>query len=278
MIQISQSDFQLALPVGVSAHDEVYESVAPAIATAINNYSTMLLGDAGMRLIESADGSTPVERYFKQLVSIDAFLSLFRQLDLVLTPTGFGIVSNDTLSPASKQRVDALEGQLRTALCRARAMTVDLLRSPEWGVTACAKNFIRYVYTEHYFFFSPLNAGSRSYLDWQAMQTAIADSDEQMRMRFGDEQIDDFIDAYRCADSNRLKCYAEAMQLVCDITDRWATAGRAAASSPLYRRLERTIEADPDIFAPYHSSEACTTAHTPAFANKKDSSAFLFNG
>ena len=161
MTQISQSDFQLVLPVGVSAHDEVYESVAPAIDTAINNYSTMLLGDAGMRLIESADGSTPVEQYFKQLVSINAFLSVFRQLDLVLTPTGFGIVSNETLSPASKQRVDALEGQLRTALCR---------------------------------------------------------------------------------------------------------------------RLERTIEADPDIFAPYHSSEACTTAYTPAFANKKDSSAFLFNG
>lgn len=278
MLTISRQDFEQSLPVGISAHDEVYESVAPAISTALNNYYTMLLGDSGAQLVESPDESTPLKQYFRQLVCIDAFLSVFRQLDLVLTPTGFGIVSNDTVSPASKQRVDALEGQLRTALCRARAMTVDILRSPEWGSGTEAANFIRFIYTEHYYFFSPANTGSRSYLDWQAIQTAIADTDEQLRLRFSDEQLDDILDAYRCADRNRLKAYAAFMQLSCDLTDLWATRAKAALQSPTYRRLQREVEQSPDIFALYAASDAYKAAHQEPFHNTKESSAFIFNG
>ena len=278
MLNISRQDFEQSLPVGTSAHDEVYESVAPAISTTLNNYYTMLLGDSGAQRIESPDESTPLKQYFKQLVCIDAFLSVFRQLDLVLTPTGFGIVSNDTISPASKQRVDALEGQLRTALCRARAMTVDLLRSPEWGGGSEAANFIRFIYTEHYFFFSPANTGSRSYLDWQALQTAILDTDEQLRLRFSDEQLDDILDAYRRADRNRLKAYTAFMQLACDLTDLWATRAKAALQSPAYRRLQREVEQSPDIFALYAASDAYKAAHQEPFHNTKESTAFLFNG
>lgn len=278
MIIISRQDFEQSLPVGASATDEVYESVAPAIDTALNNYCTMLLGDAGAQLVKSPDESTPLKQYFKQLVCIDAFLSVFRQLDLVLTPTGFGIVSNDTISPASKQRVDALEGQLRTALCRARAMTVDCLRSPEWGSGIEAANFIRFIYSEHYFFFSPANTGSRSYLDWQAVQPAVQDTDEQLRLRFSDAQIDDILDAYRRADANRLKSYAAFMQLACDLTDLWATRAKAALQSPTYRRLQREADGNLALFAPYAASDAYQAFHREAFRNTKDSSAFLFNG
>lgn len=277
MIQITKDDFEQALPVGVSAHDTVYESISPAIATMLDNYCSMLLGEAGIKRVDSDDGSS-LKQYFKMMVCIDAFLSVFRQLDLVLTPTGFGIVSNDTISPASKQRVDALEGQLRTALCRARAMTVKLLCSAEWGRGPEAKNFIRYLYTEHNFFFSGQGSPAKTYQDWQAFQTAISDTDEQLRLRFGDDLIDDFLDALRCNDHDRLTVYASAMQLACDVTDKWATMGKAAAVTPMFRRLERLVENDAETYALYRSSTAYEIAHIEHFSNKKDSSAYVFNG
>ena len=40
------------------------------------------------------------------------------QMDLVLTPTGFGIVSNQNTAPASRERVDALRLQLRRDACQ----------------------------------------------------------------------------------------------------------------------------------------------------------------
>lgn len=277
-IVINKDDFELALPVGVSAHDEVYETIKPNIGIALDNYCNMMLGDAGIERLRAVGDNSSLKQYFKMLVCIDAFLTVFRQLDLVLTPTGFGIVSNDTVSPASKQRVDALEGSLRTALCRARAMTLNMLRSDTWGKTPEATNFIRFVYSEHYFFFSPMATMARGYQDWAAMQTAISDTDEQLRLRFGDEQIDDLLDAYRCDDKNRLKAYATVLQLTCDLTDKWATKGKAAVNSSLYRRIEREIESDAITFALYHGSTAYNTAHGPIFTNNKNSAAFLFNG
>lgn len=277
MIQITKDDFEQALPVGVSAHDTVYESISPAIDIMLDNYCSMLLGEAGIKRVNSDDGSS-LKQYFKMTVCIDAFLSVFRQLDLVLTPTGFGIVSNDTISPASKQRVDALEGQLRTALCRARAMTVKLLCSAEWGRGPEAKNFIRYLYTEHNFFFSGQGSSAKTYLDWQAFQNAIIDTDVQLRLRFGDELIDDFLDALRCNDHDRLTVYASAMQLACDVTDKWATMGKAAAVTPMFRRLERLVENDAETYALYRSSPAYEIAHIEHFSNKKESSGYVFNG
>ena len=44
----------------------------------------------------------------KQLVVLHAFLIAIPNLDLVLTPNGFGIVSNSNIAPASKERVERL--------------------------------------------------------------------------------------------------------------------------------------------------------------------------
>lgn len=277
-ITISKEDFEQALPVGCSAHSEVFESVMPAIDIANDNYSSNLLGEAGLKRIAEEGENGRLLQYYKIMVCVDGFLSVFRQLDLLLTPTGFGIVSNDTISPASKQRVDALEGQLRTALCRARAMAVDLLRSKEWGKTMQAKNYIRYIYTENYFFFSPMATKARSYQDWQAMQRAIIDADETLRLRISDEQMDDILDAWRCNDHDRLTPYAGILQLICDFTDIWNVNGKAAISTPLYRRIEREVEQNPEIYSIYPETAAYDAAHIEHFKNTKDSSAFVFNG
>ena len=278
MITIFKEDFECSLPVGASANEEVFAAVYPAIEAGLNNYYEMLLGEAGAQRVESGDEGDPLKHYFKMLVCVDAFLSVFRQLDLVLTPTGFGIVSNDTISPASKQRVDALEGQLRTALCRARAMTVQLLRSEEWGMTLQAENFVRYVYTEHYFFFATPGSGSRSYKDWEAMQGAIAEAEEQLRVRFSDEQIEEVLRAWRCKSRERMIGYGGFVQLARDFVDLWALRGSAALHSALFRRLERLVEGSPETFCIYPATSAYSSAHMPTFCNKKNSSAFLFNG
>lgn len=278
MITIFKEDFERSLPVGASANEEVFAAVYPAIEAGLNNYYEMLLGESGAQRVESGDENDPLKYYFKLLVCLDAFLSVLRQLDLVLTPTGFGIVSNDTISPASKQRVDALEGQLRTALCRARAMTVQLLRSEEWGVSAQAQNFVRYIYTEHYFFFATPGTGSRSYKDWEAMQRAISEAEEQLRVRFSDEQIDDVLKAYRCKDKKDMAEYGGFVQLARDFVDLWAADGDGALHSALFRRMERLVEGSPETFCIYPTTTAYSSAHMLTFSNKKESSAFFFNG
>ena len=58
-----------------------------------------------------------------KVLATDAFLRAVPSLDLVLTPNGFGVVSNNTIAPASKDRVD----RLLTSLENSRDFAIDQL-------------------------------------------------------------------------------------------------------------------------------------------------------
>ena len=170
-ITITKSDFEQALPVGAAANDSVYESVKPAIERQLSFSKDVLLGVAGMAYLEEKGEDSPLLKWYKQLVCLSAFLSVLRQLDLVLTPTGFGVVSNDNLAPASKQRVDALEGALRTQYWKTLAMTLNGLRSENWGATDQARHFINHLYDEYTYFFETHQNASAT--DWDGYQQTI---------------------------------------------------------------------------------------------------------
>lgn len=59
------------------------------------------------------------EQLIARAATLRAAYHLIPQLDLVLTPTGFGIVSNQNTAPASPARVQSLREELRHAATRA---------------------------------------------------------------------------------------------------------------------------------------------------------------
>lgn len=66
-------------------------------------------------------------------VVMKAVVSAIPSLDLVVTPTGFGVVSSSSLAPASKERVERLIESLSAALDGCLASLFDLLaRDPLW--------------------------------------------------------------------------------------------------------------------------------------------------
>ena len=277
-ITITKSDFEEALPVGAAANDSVYESVKPAIERQLSFSNDALLGVAGMqRMEELGEGSTLVN-WYKQLVCLSAFLSVLRQLDLVLTPTGFGVVSNDNLAPASKQRVDALEGELRTQYHKTLAMTLNLLRSENWGATEQARHFIGHLYDEYTFFFETHPNASAT--DWNGYQQTIEEAEETLRTRMGDRQMDDILDAFRRGDPNRLEPYRDLISLIVKFTDTWATKGGATLRAPVSHRLMRILDSDDnkEYFKLYRESSNYQANHHEAFKNTKDSAGYVFNG
>ena len=277
-ITITKSDFEQALPVGAAANDSVYESVKPTLGRQLAFSNAVLLGVAGMVYLEEKGEDSPLLRWYKQLVCLSAFLSVLRQLDLVLTPTGFGVVSNDNLTPASKQRVDALEGALSTQYWRTLAMTVNLLRSENWGATDQARHFINHLYDEYtYFFETHRNA---TYTDWNNYQTTIEDAEEVLRTKMGDRQMDDILEAFRRGDPNRLEPYREVIACIIRFTDTWAVKGAATLKQPVYRRLMRILESEDnqEYFKLYRESASYIANHHDTFKNTKDSAGYVFNG
>ena len=75
-----------------------------------------------MSRIRSYSDSTPLLHYCRIITAAEAMLHAVPQLDLILTPNGFGIVSNQNVIPASKERIErlllSLEKTARRCACR----------------------------------------------------------------------------------------------------------------------------------------------------------------
>lgn len=125
----------------------------PAIDFVCTSYAERYLGKEGKAMLADINADNQLPREYKRLVCLTAFRSVFRQIDLVLTPTGFGIVSSGGVAPASKSRVDALYRQPLDEEAKASAIVVHLLRSLPWGATVQASYALPYLYTKYRFFF-----------------------------------------------------------------------------------------------------------------------------
>lgn len=270
---ISKEELERFVPVTASSHDAVYESVLPSIGTTAAYVCENILGEVGTA---AAGSDATLTECAKRYIALLAVLSVLRQLDLVLTSTGFGVVSNDNLTPASKQRVDALEGALRTDKEKARwTLLRYLCRVDGWGKQPVAYGLIDSLYDGYCFFFDSGHP-QRTYIDWEAAQQAITEADEYLRVHIGDGLMNDMITAFR-TNSDRYSAYQPAIRLIRQITDMWVGGRREHTDIP-FRRLIRTVESDRELYSLYFNSTAYEVNHHETFQNTKDSTAFFFAG
>lgn len=75
--------------------------IAPHLDDTLQSINRVLLGDMADKL----DTVPGLEAAVIKLVCLRTYQEQIPQLDLVLTPTGFGVVSNQNLAPASADRV-----------------------------------------------------------------------------------------------------------------------------------------------------------------------------
>lgn len=78
-----------------------------------------------------------------KVLATDALLRAVPSLDLVLTSNGFGVVSNNTIAPASKDRVDRLVSSLEQNRDFAIDQLLHELRTqPDWRTTQQGRFFL----------------------------------------------------------------------------------------------------------------------------------------
>ena len=88
-----------------------------------------IVGEDMMR--EIADGWQRAWRLAATIIANEAFRLSLPSLDLILTPNGFGVVSNANVAPASKERVDRLAASLADQRDKAIGALLMLLRVNE---------------------------------------------------------------------------------------------------------------------------------------------------
>ena len=137
-LEITKTDFERAVPAAREPKGKIFDVMQDAIMCKVRVIADSILGEPGIAAVE--DIGNPLYDYLrsvvKRLACVSAFLEEMRGLDLVLTATGFGVVSSNDTVPASKMRVDALEGELRRKEQLLRSQLAhELFRVGGWSDT-----------------------------------------------------------------------------------------------------------------------------------------------
>lgn len=272
-IQISKDDFEQSILAATSSHSEVFESVEKHFKESYQRLSKQILGEIGEEALETSE---ELREAVIKTVCLDAFLSVVRHLDLVLTPTGFGVVANNEVSPASSSRVEALIEQCRVALIVAQDTIMShLIDVPGWGSTLQAQQGIQTVLWSMEGYCYLTRQTSMTSRDWISKLTAMQEADATLRKLVSDEQMDDIMclvrgvrEGYEFEGSVRLMLSRCLIMLANDMLSAYSNE-RA--------RLLRYFDAHLDKFPLYANSSAYKANNFKEFKNEKSKPAFVFN-
>ena len=254
------------------------EKLYPFLETAEQWAIDTFVPEAIFDEITEDDGFGPNERFrypLEKLVACQAYMTAIPSLDLVLTPNGFGIVSNQNIVPASRERVDALMNSLESQRDSAiEALILRLSSRTDWQQSAQGKYFGATM-------FPLLNLCRRLAIRehiWDSYQqlherlikieNVLADtyfSQEQMQV-FRSQVITQYSTSKPIEERVIRSLQAYELQLLTDIQ----------VHPQCYYDLVTIIRERPDDFPAWHTSPVADLFTPKIFQNKKNSSAYWF--
>lgn len=272
-LEITKEFFDESVPAAKEPKGYIFNRILPFIKGELQYIATMILGDVGVTL---CNGNTEgeVATLVKRTACVKAFDDNMRSLDLVITSTGFGVVSTQDTAPASKIRVDALDGELRVTYLRHRSfLLAELFKVDGWY--AQGVYFMENLF--YHFDFLTLFAGLQAPIskDWELAAPIILSQDAFLRKHISDDYMEELISqmATNTVSADNKGIIHQIRKII-----GLAIRGDQYSVEKYYKRLMNTIEGDLTKYSTYANSKAYELNHLKPYENKKDDSAFHFVG
>lgn len=274
-IIIKREDFERAVPAFRSPTPEVWNKVQRYVEGCTANWQAIITTDATLPDHVAATLATAI--------CLRAAYDAVPQMDLVLTPTGFGIVSNQNTAPASRERVDALRLQLRRDACRLEDNVLSYLAAHNlmtlrrsransllWTPSLCTLYGIR----------TP-EGGEVLREEFDAMATALHAASARVVDVISPELYAALVTRQYADDeglvpdpSPKESAYGEALLMARQLMAAHVMHGRGIADHT--RHLINYIEAHADQLDEYRLSPTYQARHTTQYENKQTDPSFFF--
>ena len=274
-LEITKQDLEQAVPAAREPKGRIYDALSGAIQDEAAYIETQYLGDKGVEAVEGGTDAV-LTQTVKHLACVRAFLAEMRSLDLVLTATGFGVVSTDDTAPASKQRVDALDGQLRRKERLLRGTLLDrLFRVVDWNEQPqCQRNvptlFFCLQQLEQW---AGVNHPKPE--DWDAAVPTILVSDAFLRKHLGNAYMDELLQQMT---SHQQSADNAPIVALCQQYIGACIAQNPRLEGETYARIINRLEADLSLYPTYAGGEGYRLNHFTPYENHAEDSAFHFVG
>lgn len=274
-LEITKVDFEKAVPAAQEPTGSVFDVIEDAIKYELANLESQVLGDIGARAVEGG-ADTVLVQTVKRLACVRAFMHEMRSLDLVLTPTGFGVVSTNDTAPASKQRVDALDGQLRRQERLLLGTLLDrLFRVSGWNQQPQRAWNVRTLFFNIQQLEQWAGINHPKPEDWDAAIPAILVADAFLRKHLGNAYMDELIDQLT---SHSLSSQNIHIVILCQQYIGAWIAQNLRLKEETYMRMINRMEADLSQYPTYADGEGYRLNHFKPYENHAEDSAFHFVG
>ena len=274
-LEITKADFENAVPAARESSGSIFEVMEDAISNEVANIESQVLGDVGAQAVEAGTDTVLVQTV-KRLACVRAFMSEMRSLDLVLTPTGFGVVSTNDTAPASKQRVDALDGQLR----RNERLLLGTLLDRLFRVSGWNQQPQRQWAVQTLFFciqqleqFAGINHPKPE--DWDTNYPTVMTADAFLRKHLGNSYMDELLAQMT---SHSLTVANGFIVVLCKQYIGACIAQNVRLKEETYMRMINHMEANLSQYPTYADGEGYRLNHFKPYENHAEDSAFHFVG
>lgn len=270
-LRITKEDFEHHVPVAQSNNDGIFEACASFIESEGIDFCENVLGELGMEAIETTNGlrSSAVGAICNR-----GFVLAIRQLDVVLTNTGFGVVSTQDLTPASQSRVQAVEDNIRLNILRTTCNSIKFLRRVVgWGDTEAAQLCIPHICWSYHEML--LRAGMEAkYSLWISVQPAITEALKVITDNISIEMMSVLLDAERMALS--LTVFNRTLKDTIMRAVAFKMCGNEDAFRAGVKDTVRLLEDNIDNFPEYRDSSTYEARHYKGYENRQDSKVYYF--
>jgi hypothetical protein len=275
VLEITKTDFEKAVPAAQESSGSIFEVMEDAINNEVANIESQVLGRVGAQAVEAGTDTLLVQTV-KRLACVRAFMSEMRSLDLVLTTTGFGVVSTNDTAPASKQRVDALDGQLRRKERLLLGTLLDrLFRVSGWNNQPQRQSSVQTMFYSIQQLETWAGINHPKPEDWDAAVPTILAADAYLRKHLGNAYMDELlaqVTSYSLTNENGV------IALLCLQYIGACIAQNMRLKEETYMRMINRLEADLSLYPTYADGEGYRLNHFKPYENHAEDSAFHFVG
>ena len=223
----------------------------------------------------------PTKVLAREIVGYEAFRRALPHLDVILTPNGFGIVSNTNIAPASKERINRLLDTLLDNRDAALLQFIPLLYSAsQWNKSEQCKFFAATMFPNMEVtlrFPKPSESRWKLYLALREKAIVI---EQFFAAQYLSVELMDVLRSevqsgqYRSMLHQKICRILQAVEIRClNSTD--PTAWMHFEHGALFD-IVNTIQSNPEEFPEWHSSATAELYTPPIFENKKESKGFWF--
>ena len=297
LLEITKPQFESNIPSAIDPESGLFDRVMPFMETADMGLRTHLLGEGLYQALHNAFGPTGVEGTadvsqlspatdFRQPATIEMMAGSVRryivnqamvlaipQIDLILTSSGFGVVSSSQIAPASRERVENLRRScLGMALHWRDNLLLQLLGNAYTQPLAIASH--EFISATSSLFWTDDHLKRYVHLPDETMtiwkfRPQINGAEMVVARHISREQLDALFAKMRLSEltSAQLDVIVQLRNVVAALVILPPGAPKALALR-YFRTVYEVMEDNPNDFAEYHASSIYAGRHAPIYENK----------